>query len=207
MEPCSERSEVSQVERCLEIVDLKGRLWQELQSGNPDIELIELLCKKGNEDCFCCATDGSTALHIACKNSKLLRHPQLIQKLLNANPAAASTQNEFGFTPLHKAVTVASEEHILSIKILMEANRESLRSQTRDGQSVLHLAVSQPRNPSNVIIEMICEQEPTIAYIADSYGQLPLHKAVAKPRMEIDIIQTLIRANPYAVSLKDSKGY
>lgn len=182
-------------------------LLDHLSSGRPDIAAILNICSNESSCCQLLLRDGSTLLHVACKNTKILSHPKVILSVLNAYPLAISSPNEFGFLPLHKAVSVASAEHIPSLKILIDHYPQSLMSQTRDGQGVLHLAITGPRMPSPDVIEFLCQKEPMVACITDAYGQLPLHKAAAKPRIDIDTIQILFQNNPHALTLKDNKGY
>jgi ankyrin repeat protein len=181
-------------------------LLKEVRSGTPNIDLILNLCASNCPECDYETEDGSTILHIAVRNVKLLQHLHVVQALIAACTSFVAKPNQHGFLPIHKAVSVASDDHVPAVAALIEANPDTLTAQTLDGQTVLHLAITGPRNPSKGIVELLSQRQPLLGYTADAYGQLPLHKLVSRPRVEAELVQYLIQCNPHATSLKDSKG-
>lgn len=181
---------------------------EELRSGHPDIQKLLSLCLQENPECRQRAeSDNSLPLHSACRNVRVLSMPEVILALVEAYPEAVELPNNFGLLPLHKAASVANAGHIPALTILIEANPLALCFKTIDGQTPLHFAISGPRRPSSEVVDFFCSINAEVAVAADSYGQLPMHKAAARSRIEVDVVNSLIKANPYALSMKDSKGY
>lgn len=180
---------------------------EELCSGNPDLQILLSLCLNENPECRQrVESDNSLPLHTACRNVKVLSKPEVILALIEAYPEAAELTNNFGLLPLHKATSAAGADHIPALELIVKANPLALCHKTIDGRTPLHFAITGPRCPSSEVVDFLCSVNIEVAAIADSYGQLPLHKAAARPRIEISVINSLIRANPYAVTMKDSKG-
>lgn len=183
-------------------------LVSKLGEGSPDVSELLALIRSSADICMTpLLEDGSYALHLACRNAKVLAMEAVIRMLVETHRDALLESNKFGFTPLHRAVSVAQDEHLPILRLLIDLAPESLSMQTIDGQSIFHLAVTGPRNPSKAIVEFLCSRHPEGLNIFDAYGQLPLHKAVAKPRIDADIVTVLLHWGGDAVSVKDGRGY
>jgi hypothetical protein len=179
----------------------------ELSSGKPDSSKIIYICQNNPErvqQIF--HSDYSLPLHLACKNAKVLESSDVIIHLIQAYPPAISMPNKFGFLPLHKAMSVATEKHLPSIAILVETDPSTIIALTMEGQTCLHLAITTPRNPCIPILDYLLHCNNQLLTVADNYGQYPIHKIAAKPRIDPEAINLLINTNPFPLSLKDNKG-
>lgn len=183
-------------------------LIDELNNGRPDFDKIKyILVNFPLQAQQIIPTDGSLPMHVACRHSKILEDLSIIECLYKSYPEALMQSNKFGLLPLHKAMTIASENHLRSITFLIENNPSSLTAKTKDGQTPLHITINVPRNPNVNIVMLLIERNPHIVFIPDKYCQLPLHKAASKSHIDAAIIQALISSSPLALTIKDLKGY
>lgn len=184
------------------------RLHQQLSKADCNVdELLEYCVVHPESLSQASESDQSLPLHALCRNAVFLRNDVFVLRMIEVYPGALLVPNRFGFLPIHKALSVASEEHLPAIKILVASNPGCLSFKSLEGQTALHIAVDSPRNPSQTIISYLIEQNPQSVFIADKYGQLPIHKLAAKPRVSESIVLDIIRAGPSALSVADNRGY
>lgn len=150
--------------------------------------------------------DQSLPLHVLCRNAILLRKEAFLARIIEFYPGALLEPNQYGFLPIHKAVSIANDDHLPSIRTLVNACPASLSFKSLEGQTPVHLAISGPRSISTEVISFLVRENPQSVFIADKYGHLPLHKIAAKPRADENTILEIVRAGPSALKVPDHRG-
>lgn len=181
-------------------------LHDELQLFEPNFELVRQIVESHPERILEVNDSGSNALHMLCGNIENAS-AELLVLLMGLCPDAVTVSNNFGLTPLHKAVMAFSSRKTLSnIRIVAEAYTDNLMARSKDGQLPLHLALQSPKLYTVLLVELLLELQPLAARISDKYGQYALHKAAGKTKTDPGIITTLLEAGKDVASLKDTNG-
>ncbi len=183
-------------------------LFQVLRRADYDAKEIIEYCQTSPEALSLANdSDESIPFHVACRNTLVLKDMSFFTVLLGMFPVGVYAKNKFDWLPIHKALSVANDEHIPAIRYLLKLYPASLTSQSLDGLTPLHCAVTGPRNPSPAVIQLLIEHCPQSLSISDKYGQLPIHKAAAKSRIHEDVVALLIRGNRQSVAVVDDRGF
>jgi ankyrin repeat protein len=180
-------------------------LWEELSEAFPNLDVIKQICQfpiVSQQE----KEDGSIALHVACYNTTCLKSFEIIDYLINLSPDSVKHQNKYGLVPLHKAVSVASDEHLEVVKMLIDRDLSTVVKKTNDGHTPLHLAVSVPKKPCLELIEYLTVINPKLPQISDGFGHLRIHKAVSRSKVDLSLVELLIHAFPQSIGMKDLQG-
>ncbi len=151
-------------------------------------------------------SDPSTAFEIGSSfkalplTVALMNHPPvwIVDSLIDANPVAVRSKNEYGMLPIRVAIRGACSTDV--IKALIRENPESVKCFGVSGKTCLHLACLY--GFSVEVVEEIIRKWPEAAQWRDRDGWHPLHIACVKG--DSDIIQTLLDAYPNAAAMPDS---
>jgi len=140
---------------------------------------------------------GQTPLHIACRSSI-----DVIQRLVYANPEAASMLDEDNYTALHHACEIGAELEIISF--LLAAYKMAAWVVTRKQDTAIHMACGS--NSSTETVRLLIEANPEALRMTNDYGFTPLHCVCRAYQPRMGIVQALLEACPSSVILRTHGG-
>jgi ankyrin repeat protein len=144
---------------------------------------------------------GITLLHVnnLCIRCVVLCSVQVVQTVLEANPAAIQQTDAEGGLPIHHAANFNGNVEVL--RYLHSAYPEGLTMAQPNGLTTVHLAASQ--NSSVAVLLYLIEAFPQAVLMQDLAGWLPLHCLLANKDMaesRVHCLQTLVAAMKKSVS-------
>jgi ankyrin repeat protein len=149
-------------------------------------------------------TDRNLPLHMACSAPENMVLAETLERLIAANPNAASLMNVHAATPLsvytkqrHATPTIA--------RILLEAHPAAVSKLDIGGYTPLHNAA---HNSNTALVQFLVEEAPTVADIRTvPDGRTALHLlCMQNPREDqIPAIQSLLNAAPDVLDMTDTR--
>ena len=141
----------------------------------------------------------------ACINERV--NEGIIECLLEYFPAAASSNNYFGQTPLHYA---CSNENMTPniIQLLIDAAPATVRSADANGDTPLH-SLCACRNPLK-IVQFLIDTAPDSVSKENNVGRMPLHELCVNKEIDeraaFAILKLLIDKHPDSIRHADNDG-
>lgn len=132
--------------------------------------------------------------------------PEFLSALIQANPAAISSRNRNGLTPLHFALGCTTTEINASVETIFELCKvcpEAVQVKTNTAELPLHLAAAK-KAPESVLRKLI-QIYPEACLQANCWGSLPIHVGLVNNMPESQI-RLLIGAYPSTVGEVDEDG-
>jgi ankyrin repeat protein len=102
------------------------------------VEMMDVLLDANPAAAMAMTRKHDSALSLACTSNKSV---DAVLRLIQANPKALTTKNDYGFAPLH-CVCRAYQPRMGIVQALIEADPECVRLQTNAGETPVHLASS-----------------------------------------------------------------
>jgi ankyrin repeat protein len=102
------------------------------------VDMIDVLLDSHAAAAMSMTRKNDSALSLACTSNKRV---DTVLRLIQANPAALATKNDYGFAPIH-CVCRAYQPRMGIVQALIEADPECVRLQTNAGETPVHLASS-----------------------------------------------------------------
>ena len=130
------------------------------------------------------------------ENPMLKKLENLVCKILDISPSAATVVDRAGWTQLHHAAKNMVPSSI--IKALLVAYPEAAKVRDVDGDLPLQKAAAASEKISLDSFNAILEAYPEAAKEADNYGQLPLHRACMN-KTSLFVCEALIKVFPGAL--------
>jgi ankyrin repeat protein len=127
---------------------------------------------------------GDPPLHFACSNKAPL---EVVQFLVERNPATLEMANDMGWLPLHYACSNKASLEV--VQFLVERNPASLGMADTDGRLPLHFACSNKASVEGV--QLLVERNPAALEMANDMGWLPLHYAWSN-KAPLEVVQFLV---------------
>jgi ankyrin repeat protein len=138
-----------------------------------------------------------------------------IRQLVRAHPDALRIADENGLVPLHKAVS-CRHPALAIVKEVLGSWPEATHRVTSDGNTALHLACRamashSPLSSAHLELRTIVKcltvfGDGGTSRIPNSSNELPLHVACQDPFPCLEVIQTLVKAWPESLPVRDSSG-
>ena len=144
---------------------------------------------------------GFLALHYAVAFESSERE-EVILKLLQAYPQAASHSSKEGKLPLH-ALCASYNPKDTVVEAILEAYPASIQTANIKGQIPLHTACAAAQKLP--FIKKLVELFPSAISVATTNGRLPLHVA-CEYRCDLDVIQYLADLSPDALTTESECG-
>lgn len=127
-----------------------------------------------------------------------------LKVLLDANPEAATVEDNFGRLALHIAVD-RNKPWIAAVENLAESYPEALMLRDGGGRLPLHIAVDRPE-PSVDVVRLLVKSNPASAAARRGVGRLPVHYAVFCEKPSMEALKCLIEAYPEGAQTADVYG-
>jgi ankyrin repeat protein len=129
-------------------------------------------------------TNGCLLLHVAASQPSI--PVQVLEKIIQAYPAACEIQSEKGYTPLHFAVEAGTPTP--NIKVLIKASPRALKLKDSKGQIPLHLAAY--NNASVTSIRLLLFIYPDSIEVENAKGETA-RKVAKKKKANAEILSEL----------------
>jgi len=127
---------------------------------------------------------------------------EIVRQLIRIYPASLECKNYGEDLPMHIACREGVSKEI--IEHMIEKNFETVKICDCEGRLPIHLAAASQSIHVKSIEDIISFYEKGVR-TPDDFGLLPLHWACSRKAPAL-IVETLIKAYPYATELKDSFG-
>lgn len=148
-----------------------------------------------------CGRKGKKALHVACEAGAPL---EVIEMLVKAAPSSIEWHDDSGWLPLHYATHHKVSDEVL--QYLIDRFPDALKIQDKNGRNPVHYAVGDHNKEVSFGPSLFSSMlQNGAAKMADKKGMICLHFACAYGASP-EILESLIAANPKALSEKDQKG-
>lgn len=140
---------------------------------------------------------GKMLLHHTALKATPIMAMQSIKQVVQAHPAAASSQDASGALPLHW-ITHNLSCNFEIVNLLISSYPKGVLVADSDGYLPLHWAVNQD-SPNIDVIAALLTAAPASASKPCNKGSLPLHWAVNRDKPCLPVIQALLQAHPDAL--------
>ena len=127
-----------------------------------------------------------------------------IKVVLDANPDAATIEDNMGRLPIHAVLDVDDPWH-KTVLDLIEAFPEALEARDGSGRLPIHVILDR-RNPDKRIVKLLLEKYPDAAAAKRGVGRVALHYAVFSEKPDLEVLQSIQQAYPEGVSACDLYG-
>lgn len=121
-------------------------------------------------------------IHDIARKNLIQEMKDLIDQGVNIN----SKDDDFGYTPLHAAI---SEEHN-EISLLLIENGADIRAQDSEGLTPLHYAAEYDVLS---VADAILKKNPEVLHIEDKHGNQPLAIAVRKSKAPDNMVKLFLK--------------
>ena len=182
-------------------------LHDELRWHEPSLQLVKALVNAHPQRIMATNESGMMALHVFARN---LVNPEILAFLLESYPQAASTPNNFGQLPLHKAAQCRHCDGE-ALKVLIAAYPDALLAKNKDGCTPLHVALTGLR-PSLTVVGSLLREEPKAAKRRCKRAQVPMHKFAGShfppedTEDRLRILELLNESYPQGIRCQDYDG-
>jgi len=199
----------------IQLLDGRGRTPLHLACGNNrvNLDVFKLLFNSWPEAIRMRNISGRLPIHDLCHNIDIemtqlgkIALYEILQFMLDFDPALARERDESGYLPLHHAVDGMSTEFC---KVLIKAYPESVRIESNDETLPIHEACGGCKTRDDLVdtIQHLLELYPESINARDERGLLPFHYAASKAgHGRIDIMELLLKHDPDAASKKTTDG-
>jgi ankyrin repeat protein len=171
---------------------------------HPRIEVVRCLYNFYPRMAMAKDSDGDEPLHYAARYSESI---EMIQFLLQANPAATKVRGEGNFVPLQNALFNESEHRVSIVKSLLDADPSAASILNADGDTVFHLAINQECRVD--LLQHLLTAYPQGLAVQNDIGHLPLHAACLTkdlPR-SLENVELLLQHYPQAAKVPCIYGH
>jgi ankyrin repeat protein len=154
---------------------------------------------------------GRTPLHTLCENEAI--NDDILRELISMHLGAAAVANNEGLTPLqtlcryNKHITVGTVQLLASVNL---GDQHAAGIPDERGQTAVHLLCLRrdiPVNALAMMLEVLAREAPNELTLQDSMSSsTPLHYVCKRSDVTLDMVSTLIRHNPRAAAIRDSRG-
>lgn len=171
---------------------------------HPRIEVVRCLYNFYPRMAMAKDNDGDEPLHYAARYSESI---EMIQFLLQANPAATKVRGEGNLIPLQNALFNESEHRVSIVKSLLDADPSAASVLNSDGDTVFHLAINQECCVD--LLQHLLTAYPFGLAVQNDIGHLPLHAACLTkdlPR-SLENVQLLLTHYPQAAKVPCIYGH
>ena len=142
-----------------------------------------------------------TPLHLICRGGSMISL-EVLKRLLQTNPKAASIPDLDQYLPLHHACEIGCE--VDAIALLLQAYPAAAHAATRKQDTALSLACA--CNKSVETVRLLIQENPAALTKRNDYGFAPLHCVCRAYQPRMGIVQSLLEACPSCVTLKTNAG-
>uniref|UniRef100_A0A7S3MB41 Uncharacterized protein n=1 Tax=Spumella elongata TaxID=89044 RepID=A0A7S3MB41_9STRA len=143
---------------------------------------------------------GDLPIHYAARYSGSL---EVIQYLLQANPASTRQRGEGDLVPLQCGFFNESQHRLEIVTCLLDADPSAAATIGVDGDTALHMAAVQECELD--LIERVVRAFPAAATIQNDIGLLPLH-AACYSKKSLDIVKLLLKVYPQGAQVASVTG-
>ena len=127
-----------------------------------------------------------------------------VKVVLDANPDAATIEDNMGRLPLHAALD-CDDPWYKTVVDLIEAFPEALDARDGSGRLPIHVILDR-NNPDKRILKLLLEKFPDSAAAKRGVGRVALHYAVFTDKPDLEVLQCIQQAYPEGVSACDLYG-
>jgi ankyrin repeat protein len=169
--------------------------WEQIRDwlkSHSEDEVRDAVCYTGDR--------GMTSLHYVAQNNPPL---DIVRKMIYLGHGALLSPDDFNWMPLHYACACGASSEVQLL--ISEAAPEAKTVFDRRGRAPIHFAISNNARgnlSTDVVASLISTGAGTFP---DESGMLPLHYGCAYGA-SVEIISTLVQANPDALLTTDSLG-
>ena len=135
---------------------------------------------------------------------------EMIKWLLTEDPDCASKVGPSGELPIHRAC-MFNKSVLKAVQLLFDAHPEGIFAHDGDGETPLDMARSGGMSDIVDVVSFLetqlvyAQQAQDSAIMSGNNGMLPLHTAL-KEKASLGAIKLLVKGNPAALQMTDSRG-